>query len=82
MTTAWDQLIANSTLSSGTAWQHLQNQEGGGAGTGVVINDGLHVELVEMEIQTQLDDSGVSVTLDDSPVEVVLDTEAIVVEIE
>ena len=27
---AWETLISNSTLSSGDAWEHLNNQSGGG----------------------------------------------------
>ena len=32
MPTAWEILKSNSTLQSGTAWEHLNNQAGGGAG--------------------------------------------------
>jgi hypothetical protein len=30
--TAWDLLIAHSSLTSGTAWEHLNAQVGGGSG--------------------------------------------------
>lgn len=35
---AWETLIANSTLGSGDAWEHLNNQQGGGGISGVSVN--------------------------------------------
>ena len=43
--TAWQKLIAGSTLPSGTAWQHL-NAQGGGGGVGdIFIYGELRVQL-------------------------------------
>lgn len=36
--TAWTLLTAHSSLTTGTAWNHLNNQTGGGSG--VIINTG------------------------------------------
>ena len=46
--TAWTQLVAGSTLESGTAWQHLGAQ--GGASSGVYIASGLSAEIAESEL--------------------------------
>jgi hypothetical protein len=83
--TTWERLVANSTLGSGTAWQHLQNQRngtGGGGTTVIYINDGITVELVEMELVAQLSDDGIAVDLEDAPLEITLDDSPIVAEIE
>lgn len=79
---AWTQLIANSSLSSGSAWQHLQNQKAGTGPGGVVIIEGLNVELAEMEFEAQIDDTGVAITVDDGAIAVVVDDDVIEVEIE
>lgn len=73
---AWDTLVANSSLGSGTAWQHLAAQQGGG----VVVNDGIAVEVVEMDVDVQLDDAVIEAALDDAPVEAVANDEVIEVE--
>ena len=74
--TAWEILTGNSTLSSGTAWQHLNNQEAGG---GTVIEniilqvfDDIEVEY-EMGYDVEIDDGDVIVEIDDTEFEVVLD---------
>jgi hypothetical protein len=38
--TAWEQLVAGSTLTSGTAWEHLHAQGGGSSGDVYVVNAG------------------------------------------
>lgn len=38
--TAWEQLIAGSTLTSGTAWEHLNAQGDGSTGDVYVVNAG------------------------------------------
>lgn len=51
--TAWQKLIAGSALSSGTAWQHLNAQVGGGGG--MYIYDSLSVELIDEDYCVDLD---------------------------
>ena len=41
---AWETLTADSTITSGDAWEHLQAQ-GGGGGTYVILADGLEVDI-------------------------------------
>lgn len=86
--TAWAQLILRSTLPSGTAWQHLNAQEAGG--TGVVVNDGIAVELdfapIDMEVlmqdvEAEVQDEPVVVEIEDAPVEVELAADPIEMEI-
>ena len=61
--TAWEMLTGNSTLSSGTAWDHLNNQTGGE----VIINTTVYGEL-EVEIMSEYNieiDQGVDASIDD-----------------
>jgi cephalosporin hydroxylase len=58
MPTAWDLLIENSSAASGsTAWEHLNSQEGGGAGNFVVSS----VETVSADIDVNILDTSLSV---------------------
>lgn len=77
--TAWAQLILHSTLPSGTAWAHLNAQEAGG--TGVVVNDGIEIELGPMslevevlmqDVEAEVADEPIIVEVEDAPVEVSL----------
>lgn len=78
--TAWEALLLHSTLQSGTAWQHLQNQQGGGGGTTVlVVNDGIDCEVDEMELEALLD-GDIEVELDEA-IEAVLDDEEFIAEL-
>lgn len=74
--TAWQLLTENSTLLSGTAWQHLNNQGGGGE---VIINTTVYGELgVELMSEYNIEiDQGVDASIDDDLV-VELEDELIV----
>ena len=50
--TAWEKLIAGSTLPSGSAWDHLNAQSGGGS---VIYVDGMSANLVEMVLSGAVD---------------------------
>ena len=50
--TAWQKLVTNSALTQGNAWAHFNNQIGGG----VIINEGLQVDLVLHEVEVYVDD--------------------------
>lgn len=72
--TAWELLRAASSLPSGTAWELLNSPKQGG----LVINDGVAVEvqevLVEAIISTEMieaivDDNQIVVELDDTSLE-------------
>lgn len=72
--TAWQRLIAGSTLPSGTAWQHLNAQGGGGAGD-IFIYGELRVQLdnTDYVVKTASDcrvqiDGELTVRLDDAAI--------------
>ena len=86
--TAWNVLIMHSTLPSGTAWEHLNAQEAGG--TGVVVNDGVVVELaldpltlevLMQDVEAEVADEPIVIEIEDSPVEVSLVADPIEMEI-
>lgn len=79
--TAWEILTSNSTLPSGTAWQHL-NSQGGGGGSGVIVNDGIDVEVNTMNVEIELDASTLEIEAADAPVAVEFANESIVLEVE
>ena len=62
MATAWEVLKSNSTLVSGTAWEHLNNQAGGDGGT-VVHANGLSVVVAKPEINVGMVSSNLSIGL-------------------
>lgn len=51
--TAWQNLIAGSTLGSGTAWDHLNAQGGGGSGDTYIVDAGV-AELTHNELTGDL----------------------------
>lgn len=76
--TAWTKLLACSQLTSGTAWELISAPKTGGAG--VVVNDGISVEVATMEIEIEVQ-AEVEVELQLNPVEVEVSTAPIEVEI-
>lgn len=48
--TAWEQLIAGSTLTSGTAWEHLNAQGGVASGGDVYVVNAGSAELSAMSL--------------------------------
>jgi len=79
MATAWEVLITNSTIPSGTAWEHLNNQ--GGAGTGFYLIDGLEVLMDNDCIEAEVDLELLTVEVDSDNIEVEVDLDDIEVEI-
>lgn len=72
--TAWQLLIAGSMLPSGTTWQHMNAQGGGGAGD-IYIYGEIGVELVAQQYDIELA-GDCEVELDDE-LTVELDDEAV-----
>jgi hypothetical protein len=54
MTTAWQALTANSTLPSGTAWEHLNAQDGGSGGV-VIHADGIGVDIDMVDVTVYIE---------------------------
>ena len=75
-------LIANSTLPTGTAWQHLNSQGGGGGTSGIIVNDGIDVEVDTVTVEIELDASALEIETADAPVTVEFANESIVLEVE
>ena len=80
MATAWEILTGNSTLPSGTAWEHLNNQQGG-SGVGVVLLDGLEVEMEERHVDVEVDLSALDVEVETQELDVEIETNEYEVEI-
>ena len=83
--TAWDHLLASSTLPAGTAWQLLTSPR-----AGTVVSDGIAVDLStpQFDLELSVDDLAVEVAdgsvvaeVDDASIEVQLGTDAAETEI-
>lgn len=67
--TAWANLLAASALPSGTAWALLTNPKQGG----LVVNDGVAVEVVDMQVAVEVMLEPVEATIEDNQIVVELD---------
>ena len=74
--TAWDSLKAASSLLVGNAWTLISNPR-----TGVVVNDGITVELGTMQVDVELQDSPITAEVVDTSYVVEVSTQVIEVEI-
>ncbi|OPZ07197.1 MAG: hypothetical protein BWZ07_03372 [Alphaproteobacteria bacterium ADurb.BinA280] len=77
--TAWTKLLAASAISAGTAWQLISSPK---IGTGVVINDGVSVELATQTLDVEVPEMQVEVELAAAPIEVEVAVVGIDVEVE
>lgn len=67
--TAWQLLIAHSSLESGTAWEHLNAQvTGTGSGTSVVYSGDLKIMAVASELQLEPSSSELILTTKPAPI--------------
>ena len=75
--TAWELLVANSTLLVGTAWDHFNNQKVGG-GTGEFLPPTISINLLEQyqnlvsisstsDVSSQIYDDTSSVKISEAP---------------
>lgn len=78
---AWETLISGSTITSGDAWEHLQSQGGGGAGTYIILADGLEVEMSANDVEVIVDQSSIEVVIDHAEITVEIDQAPLEVEI-
>ncbi len=74
------QLVLRSTLGTASALQHLLNQLAGGSG--LVINDGIDVEVSLMAVDVEVDDPVFEVAIESGDVLVELTDEPITIEVE
>lgn len=70
-------LLGASTLDTGTPWDHLNNLE---ACTGLILTNGLEVEMEDSCVDLLIDLSGVDVMIDDD-IEVDVETLEFVIEV-
>lgn len=63
MPDAWTILKENSSLVSGDAWEHLNNQVSG-SGDSLTLFDGLEVEMADPNFDVEIEDSEVIVEID------------------
>lgn len=78
--TAWSNLLAKSSIAVGTAWEHLTSILAGGSG--VVVNDGVTVEVDEMTVEATVEDLSVDASVDLDPVEAQVEDNPIIAEVE
>lgn len=77
--TAWEKLLAASSLLAGTAWQLIGSPKTGGAG--LVVNDGVAVELSDASLYAEIEPMQIEVELAEPTVTVDLADMAITAEI-
>lgn len=56
--TAWESLVAGSTIATGTAWEHLQAQGGGGHETVFFVDGGLSGAVDQAVLSGVMADEG------------------------
>lgn len=80
MPTPAEILLENSSLDSGTPWDHLNNQLIG-SGTGIILHDGLELLMNNTEFELTVDTGDMDIELE--PVEYTVEdsTEELILEI-
>lgn len=69
--TAWEVLTSNSSLPSGTAWQHLNAQQGGGPVTLVIYDQ---IEAVMMaDIEASIDQPELEAVIESADIAATID---------
>ena len=71
--TAWSILVANSSIPGGTAWQHLNAQQGGGPVT-LVIYDEIEAGLMA-DVQADIEQPDVIAALEAGDIGATLEAE-------
>ena len=80
MITFAEYLVAASSLPSGTVWDLITHPRTGG--TGLVVNDGISVELSTMTFDVEIDEQGlVAQVIDEVPV-IEINDNTIIIEVE
>ena len=80
MTAFYQRLLAASSLPSGTVWDLVTHPCTGG--TGLVVNDGISVELSTMTFDVEIDEQGlVAQVIDEVPV-IEINDNTIIIEVE
>ena len=77
---AWQKLLAASQLAAGTAWQLISNPKLG-TGGGVIVNDGIAIELADNSIQIEVTPMQIEVEVSSAEVIAEVQDQTIVVEL-
>ena len=81
MTTPAEILLDNSTLLTGTPWEHLNAQEGGVGGF-LTLSDGLEIEVDSMEYSLEIETEEFEVEVETTEFEIEIETTEFEVEID
>ena len=83
MPDTWTILKANSSLGSGDAWEHLENQEGGsGSGTNLILIDGLKIEMTGNSYGVEIENPKIEAYVSDNAVGIEIDSNKYDIEVE
>jgi hypothetical protein len=80
---AWETLTSTSSLtpaSSYDAWEHLNEQEGGGGGVTIFADD-LTIRVDDSMLELRIDDTEFVVTCEDSTLQATIDDTEYVLEV-
>lgn len=78
--TAADLLIVKSSLLTGTAAAHLLSALA--LGSGVIVNDGIYVEVTDMTIEVEVELTLIEAVIDTDATELELEDQSITIEVE
>ena len=76
---AWQRLLAASTLTAGTAWGLITHPK---LDSGVIVNDGIEMEVEIMTMDAEIDDNEVTLDVNLESVEVQLSDNELTIEVE
>jgi hypothetical protein len=83
MPDAWTILKTNSTLDSGDAWEHLNNQSGeSGPGGSLVLIDGLDLEVDMSAYDVEIMEAGFDVDVESDDVDIEIQNNQYEIEID
>lgn len=82
MADAWETLIANSSLDTGDAWEHLNAQEGGGFDAiTYILHDGLDLEIEMACYELEIDVVSFEIEIEEPEFEIEIETQEFELEI-
>lgn len=61
--TAWDELIRGSTLTVGTAWDHITHQAGGTGGGKTIVVEAMAASISAVTLTMDVDDTSTSAVI-------------------
>ena len=77
---AWDRLKLESTIPSGTAWQHLSSPCAGGGGLRLV--DLIDLEYMEGNVDIEIVETSIDIEVADTTIDIEMSNETIEIEVE